>query len=68
MRRYILMIICIMASLPMLAQIRTVKGSVVDSQGEPIIGATVRVDGAEKRAVITDLDGRFTIEDRKSVV
>ena len=53
---------CILASMPMLAQNRTVKGTVVDSQGEPVIGATVRVDGAEKQATVTDFDGKFTID------
>ncbi|HEY9542049.1 SusC/RagA family TonB-linked outer membrane protein [Prevotella sp.] len=39
---------------------RTVKGSVLDEKGEPIIGATVTVKGSKVNAV-TDLDGNFTI-------
>ena len=38
----------------------SVKGVVKDASGEPIIGATVRVDGQEGGA-ITDIDGNFTI-------
>lgn len=37
-----------------------VKGQVLDSAGEPIIGATVRVQGS-KNGTVTDLDGNFTL-------
>ncbi len=37
-----------------------VTGHVVDATGEPVIGATVRVNGQEGGAV-TDLDGNFTL-------
>lgn len=37
-----------------------VKGTVVDANGEPIIGATVTEKGTTNGA-ITDLDGRFTL-------
>lgn len=37
-----------------------VKGTVKDSNGEPVIGATVRVAGS-KGGTVTDLDGNFTI-------
>lgn len=38
-----------------------VKGTVVDAQGEPIIGANVKVVGTTI-GTITDLDGRFSLE------
>ena len=38
-----------------------VKGQVVDQGGEPLIGATVRVKGAQT-GVVTDFDGNFTID------
>ena len=38
-----------------------VKGQVVDQDGEPLIGATVRVKGATTGSV-TDIDGNFTID------
>ncbi len=38
-----------------------VKGQVVDQDGEPLIGATVRVKGAQTGSV-TDIDGNFTID------
>ena len=37
-----------------------VKGHVKDATGEPIIGATVRVDGTQT-ATITDFDGNFVL-------
>jgi TonB-linked SusC/RagA family outer membrane protein len=47
----------------------TIKGKVTDSKGESLAGATILVKGT-KQAVITDLDGSFTIEvpDARSVL
>lgn len=39
----------------------TVKGSVKDSQGEPIIGASVVVEGTTG-GTMTDIDGNYTVE------
>ena len=41
-------------------QVITVKGHVVDDQGEPLIGATVKTKDA-KTGAVTDLDGNFEI-------
>ena len=38
-----------------------VSGQVVDADGEPLIGATVRVKGSDV-GVITDLDGNFQVD------
>ena len=43
------------------AQNVTVKGSVKDQLGEPIVGGTVMVKGANK-GTITDIDGKYSIE------
>ena len=43
------------------AQNITVNGQVQDATGEPLIGATVRVEG-QGGGVTTDFDGNFTIE------
>lgn len=40
---------------------QTVKGTVKDSGGEPVIGATVQEQGT-KNVAVTDLDGNFTIK------
>ena len=42
------------------AQNHKFAGTVVDANGEPIIGATVNVKGSKENA-ITDIDGRFSI-------
>lgn len=43
-----------------------VQGTVVDGNGEPVIGATVKVKG-EKGGTITDLDGHFSLDASKGV-
>lgn len=40
----------------------SVSGRVVDSTGEPIIGATILVKGRTASGTITDVDGKFTIK------
>ena len=42
----------------------TVNGTVIDSTGEPMIGASVLVKG-QKTGAATDLDGKFTVKARK---
>lgn len=49
------------------AQQKTVKGSVYDENNEPIIGASVSVQGTSV-GTITDLDGLFTISAKASDV
>lgn len=45
----------------------TVKGRVVDANGEPIIGATVKEKGTSN-GTITDLDGNFVLETGKGAL
>lgn len=56
-------------SLTAFGQHASIKGTVVDSAGEPIIGATVQVKGTAS-GTVTDLDGGFvlTVDDAKSTV
>ena len=46
-------------------QQRAVSGKVIDAQGEPLIGVTVKEQGT-KNAAVTDMDGRFTLSLSKS--
>ena len=39
-----------------------VNGTVVDSQNEPIIGATIVEKGNTSNATISDIDGNFTLK------
>ena len=43
------------------AQNVTVKGKVTDSRGEPVLGATVMLDGNQTVGALTDVDGTYTI-------
>lgn len=58
----ILALMAILLSVPvLLAQTgRTIKGTVVDESGEPLVGASVHVPGTQTGAS-TDLDGRFSL-------
>lgn len=57
----LLLVLLLMVPIGVFAQSITVKGNVVDSQGEPIIGATVMEKGNKANGVITDLDGNYSI-------
>ena len=45
-----------------LAQGQTVKGTVVDENGEPVIGATISIAGQKSGGAITDLDGNYELQ------
>lgn len=45
----------------------TVKGRVTDSKGEPVIGATVSLDGQQKTLGITDVDGKFQFVTKRTL-
>lgn len=51
----------LMFSASALAQNQTVKGKVVDENGEPIIGASVTLADDKTKGVVTDFDGNYTI-------
>lgn len=43
-------------------QQKKITGKVIDIDGEPIIGATIRVSGKKNSGTITDIDGFFSLE------
>lgn len=61
MKRLHLLLPVLLLPLLVCAQ-RTVNGRVVDDSGEPLIGATVRVQGTTA-GTITDFDGLFSLSD-----
>ena len=62
MKRFLIVILLLAVSLVGYAQKNmTVKGQIVDSAGEPLIGATVKAAGSTA-GTVTDLDGRFSVE------
>lgn len=47
----------------LVAQRRIITGTVISSEdGEPLIGATLVIAGDESKGVITDVDGKFSME------
>lgn len=53
-------LLLVAATLGASAQSKAVSGTVLDKQGETIIGATVKVKGSDK-ATVTDIDGKFKL-------
>ena len=58
---FITLCLGLLTALPALAQTKTQQGKVVDENNEPVIGATVKVEGT-KTATVTDFDGNYKIE------
>lgn len=61
-RLLLLLMPLMLVSMGLSAQNVSVKGTVVDATGEPVIGASVRVVQNPTIGVITDYDGNFAIE------
>lgn len=60
-RSFIWLLLVLLSSGMAYAQNFKATGTVLDNEGEPLIGATVAVVGTN-RAVVTDLDGNFSID------
>jgi TonB-linked SusC/RagA family outer membrane protein len=58
--RFLILSAALFFSSSLFAQQKNYSGTVLDSNGEPIIGATVKIPGSST-GVVTDLDGHFTI-------
>ena len=56
-----LAVLFLLCMIPLGMSAQTVKGTVSDETGEPIIGATVKVQGSND-ATVTDFDGNFSIK------
>lgn len=61
-RQVLFVLFAFAATLCAFAQNKTITGLVVDGNGESIIGASVLVKGTTN-GIITDIDGRFTLND-----
>lgn len=51
----------LLAAIPVFSQTKTVTGTVTDTSGEALIGASVLVQGTTN-GVITDIDGKYTLK------
>ena len=56
-----LMLLLLTMSLQLHAQSTKVQGTVIDSNGDPVIGATIVQKDNRQNATITDLDGKFSL-------
>ena len=65
--RACLMAICLLFAAAVSAQNVTVKGNVTSLNGEPIIGATVKVANTQT-GTVTNFDGDFTISCREGAM
>ena len=59
------LLLCLLLVAGRAAAQTTAKGTVTDSTGEPVIGATVVEKGNPKNAAVTDFDGNFTLKLQK---
>jgi len=60
-RRWLALSVWVLCFTGLSAQVRTIRGNISLSDGEPIIGATIRVDNAPERGAVTDISGNFSL-------
>ncbi len=66
-RRVFSTLLAMMLTIAVFAQKEAVNGTVVDSQNEPVIGATVMEIGTQNGGV-TDIDGHFSLSAKKGAM
>ncbi|MCV9928897.1 TonB-dependent receptor [Flavobacterium sp. LS1R49] len=64
MKKIFLIFMIVFTAQVSLAQVKNIKGVITDSDGMPLPGATVAVQGGQK-GTVTDFDGVFTIDAQK---
>ena len=60
MRKYLTMVVLLLMSVSVFAQQHSVKGTVVDQNGQPVIGMTVMEQGTQN-GTTTDIDGNWQL-------
>jgi len=59
--RKVLFLLCIcVCSVSLFAQVRGVRGTIMDASGEPVIGANI-VEKGTMNGTVSDIDGRFSL-------
>jgi len=61
LRRFLAVVLMCVMGVSLYAQSQTVRGTVKDQAGEPVVGATILEQGTEN-GVITDIDGNYTLK------
>lgn len=59
---FLILLLALGSSTAFSQNLRTIEGTVLDKQEEPIPGATVVVEGNSNYGSITDMDGNFSLE------
>lgn len=62
MKKNLLILILFFSVSAVFSQERTITGTVTDTDGLPLIGASVVAKGAQQMGTITDVDGKFSLE------
>jgi TonB-linked SusC/RagA family outer membrane protein len=66
---FLALIIFFMSAMSVMGQEIIIRGNIIDSNGEPLIGATVTMKGDSKVLTVSDFDGNFVLHvPRKNVV
>lgn len=63
---WMVILLCLVVPEVSFSQNITVSGTVTDDQDEPLIGASVQVKNKREQAVVTDIDGNFTLKNVKT--
>lgn len=57
-----LLVVMLFMSVSTISAQTKIRGSVIDENGEPLIGATIVMKGKPNVAAVSDLDGNFVLE------
>ena len=61
LKQFRIVIVCFLSLCVGSLSAQTIKGTVKDNSGEPVIGATVMEQGVQGNGGVTDIDGNFTL-------
>ncbi|HSC36262.1 MAG TPA: SusC/RagA family TonB-linked outer membrane protein, partial [Chitinophagaceae bacterium] len=64
LRSTLTLLVALLSMLAATAQVQTIKGTIIDENGQPVVGATVRVKGGA--ATVSREDGTYTLANVKA--
>lgn len=60
-KRVLCLLVLLVVSFPLFAQVKTVTGTVTDEAGSPLPGVSVLIQGT-KKGTSTDFDGKYSLQ------
>ena len=60
-KRVLCLLVLLVVSFPLFAQVKTVTGAVTDEAGSPLPGVSVLIQGT-KKGTSTDFDGKYSLQ------